>query len=278
MKTYFSIVSIATKPFLNEKIGVGLLCVSPTETFFHFSHEKFKLISKLLPKEASILAFNSLQTIEANLVSENQAQDLFQSQESRFNISESYLNYLNRYNNNLIQFSPIEQIDIQLDLVVFQKMVRKYIFSKEVFTPRQLQKKQNTIELFRQSFKPRLKKYVNIDFKVSNDLIQGLISPITVDLFGKNGAYVTGQTIDFSKDKTALKNDINAYMYLALSTEMNDKSAKCFLLGEEPDSHLTQNHEIWNNARSARNIEFVPIQESEKVIVYLEEKGVQPVI
>ena len=278
MKTYFSIVSISTKPFLGEKIGIGLLCVSPTKIFFHFSSEKFKLISKLLPKEARTLALNSLKSIESTILSENQIKSQLIEQNRSINISESYINYLHRYNNNLIQFSQAEQIDMELNENGFQKMIQKYIFSDEIFEPIQATKRFSTIDQFKNTFKPRLKQYVNIDFKVSNDIIKGLISPVTVDLFGKNGAFVTGQTIDFSKDKNWLSHDINAYMYLALSTEMNDKKAKCFLLGEEPSKKLTLNHEMWNNARIVKNIDFVPINESEKVIDYLVKKGVSPIV
>jgi hypothetical protein len=59
---------------------------------------------------------------------------------------------------------------------------------------------------------------------------------------------------------------------------MSDKNAKCFLIGEEPNKKLGLNHEIWNNARNAKNIEFVSIDESEKVIEYLIKKGVTPIL
>lgn len=278
MKTYYSIVSISTKPFLGEKIGVGLLCVTSENVFFHFSHEKFKLISKLLPTEARLLALNSLKSIESIVSTENEVKNQLIGQNRNIAVSESYINYLHRYNNNLIQFSQAEQIDVEMDLNDFRKMVQKYIFSNEIFNPIQTTKVISVIDQFKNTFKPRLKKYVNLDFKVSNDIIKGLISPITVDLFGKNGAFVTGQTIDFSKDRNWLAHDINAYMCLAFTTEMNDKDAKCFLLGEEPNKKLTLNHEMWNNARTLKNIEFVPINESEKVIDYLVEKGVSPII
>jgi hypothetical protein len=278
MKTYFTIVSISTKPFLGEKIGIGLLCLSPSGNFFHFSSEKFKLISKLLPIEAKSLALNSLKEIESTVLSVVDGESQLVGATKFSNVTESYINYLHRYNTNLIQFSKVETIDLELNELVFQKMVQKYIYSNEIFEPIQKTKITSVVEQFKSGFKSQIKKYVNIDFKVSNDIIKGLISPVTVDLFGKNGAFVTGQTIDFSKDKIWLSHDINAYMYLALTTEMNDERAKCFLLGEEPSKKLILNHEMWDNARNAKNIEFVSLNESQKVIDYLVENQVSPIV
>jgi hypothetical protein len=278
MRSYYSIISISTKPFLGEKIGIGLLCVSPSEIFFHYSEEKFKLISKLLPKEARILALNSLKSIHSVLQTENKNNSQLFQESKPESVSETYLNYLNRYNNNLVQFSSVEEIEMELNKFNFRKMFQKYIYNTEIFEVEQKSNCLTEFDSFKKTFKPRLKQYVNIDFKVSNDIIKGLISPVTVDLFGKNGAFVTGQSIDFSKDKNWLLHDINAYMYLTLSTEMSDKNAKCFLIGEEPNKKLGLNHEIWNNARNAKNIEFVSIDESEKVIEYLIKKGVTPIL
>ena len=39
----------------------------------------------------------------------------------------------------------------------------------------------------------------------------------------------------------------------------------------------TQYHQIWDNARKVKNIEFLPLDESEKVIQYLEDKKVKPI-
>lgn len=276
MKTFYSIVSISTKPFFNEKIGIGLLCVNDIETYFHFSTEKFKWVGKLLNNDAKLQALNSLKTIESEVNKHSvDIKGLYTN--STFLFSESYINYLSRYNNNLVQFSEPTEIEIDLNQSIFEKLFQKYIFAEEKFQLLKIERKHSVIETFKNSFKPRLKQYVNTDYTVSNNVIKDLIAPITVDLFGKNGAFVTGQTIDFSKDKHHLTNDISSYMYLALTTEMNDKEAKCYLLGEEPSKDLVHNHQIWDNARKVKNIEFLPLDESEKVIAFLKKKKVKPI-
>jgi hypothetical protein len=276
MKTFYSIVSIATKPFFDEKISVGLLCINDFETYFHFSSAKLKWVGKFLSNDAKTQALNSLKSIAFEVKkSDIESNEFFIN--SNLPFSSSYLNYLSRYNNNLVQFSAPIEIEIELNSVVFEKLFHKYIFAEEKFQVLKTEKKQSIIETFRNTFKPKIKQYANTDFTVNHHIIKDLITPITVDLFGKNGAFVTGQAIDFSKETSNLAKDINSYMYLALATEMNDSDAKCYLLGEEPKKDLVKNHQIWNNARKAKNIEFLTFDESEKVIEYLERRKVRPI-
>lgn len=60
MKPYYSIISIATNPQMNEKFNVGLLCVTPEKTFFHFSKSKFEIVAPLLTPHAGVLALSVL--------------------------------------------------------------------------------------------------------------------------------------------------------------------------------------------------------------------------
>lgn len=277
MKSYYSIVSIATKPQFEEKFGVGLLCVTPEQTYFHFSRTKLDVLGKLLSKSAKKLVLETLQSIQEKITKEDKSGEIPLAMEDRGFYNNSYLNYLNRYNNSLIQFSSPKSLDLIIDQSVFETLFTKIIYSEEAFNKVLIPTTKTSIDKFRHNFKKEVTQYANTDYEVSNDLISGLVLPITIDLFGKNSAFVTGQTIDFSKGKTALHNSINEYMYLALSTEMKDQKAKCFLLGEEPDKKLTHNHQIWDNARKTEQVDFVPLKESDRIIDYLKEHGVSPV-
>jgi len=281
MKTYYSIVSIATKPQFDEKFGVGLLCVSPEEIYFHFSQRKFNIVSKLLPKGAASLALSSLKSIDRGVRDSSETSELlFKGGDRSGMVSEGYLNYLNRYNNNLVQFSVPVSLDIEMDQSTFEAIFRKFIYADEVFQQTMMlvdMPNKPSFNTYKKSIQKKAEVYVNTNYPVSKERISGLVFPITVDMFGKNGAYVTAQTIDFSKGNTALHNAINEYMYLALSTEMNDDNAKCFILGDEPDKSLEANHKIWTNTRENSKVEYVPFDESDRVIEFFKEKGVEPV-
>jgi hypothetical protein len=278
MKTYYSIVSIATKPQLNEKFNIGLLCVTPEKTFFHFSEAKFKIVSKLLSSNASKLALSALKGMDIQInESALNGDPLFNENEPLNAVSETYLSYLSRYNNNLVQFTAPENIDLEIDWEVFKVLFKKYIFAKEVFE--KIAKPQKPkFETIRKSFRTAAQEYANTNFKVNNEIIKDLLAPVTVDVFGKNGAFVTGQSLDFNKSSAFLQNDISSYMYLVLSTEMIDNEAKCFVLGEEPSKTEEQNHKLWKNVYESNLIDFVPLDESEQIIDYMKINGVAPIV
>lgn len=48
MKTYYSIIYLSPLPQIGEKIGIGLICASPKEVFYHFSQEKFNCVASFL--------------------------------------------------------------------------------------------------------------------------------------------------------------------------------------------------------------------------------------
>ncbi|WP_417265063.1 hypothetical protein [Brumimicrobium sp.] len=135
MKTYYSIVSIATNSILNEKSNIGLLCVTPENTFFHFSEVKFNIIAKLLSKNGKKLALSAIQGMAEQINRRPQEEGDFsnEKQEKLSAVSESYISYLSRYNNNLVQYSSPVTIDVEVNGEVFKTLFRKYIYGKEAF-------------------------------------------------------------------------------------------------------------------------------------------------
>src|SRR5690606_33568391 len=118
-------------------------------------------------------------------------------------------------------------IDLKIEVEVFQTLFRKYIYFEESFQ-KIIKQKTPKFDRVRKSFKDSAQQYANIDFKVSNSIVKDLVAPVTVDVFGKNGEIVTGQSINFSKKASLLQRDIYSYMYLV---EVMDKKAKAYVLG-----------------------------------------------
>ena len=276
MKTYYSIVSIATKTQLNEKFNIGLLCVTPEKTYFHFSEAKFKIISKLLSLSASKLALAALNGMEKNINKIPTTEDKLFNNDNNYAVSEPYINYLSRYNNNLVQFSEATTIDLDISYDVFKVLFKKYIYSEEVFESI-IKPKANLFISVRKKFRKSAEQYANVNFAVSNEIIPDLVVPVTVDVFGKNGAFVSGQSIDFSKSFNSLQSDITSYFYLVDHTEKVDEEAKCYVLGDEPSKEDKQQHDLWKIIRNSKLVEVVALDESEKIIDYMKERGVAPI-
>jgi hypothetical protein len=129
----------------------------------------------------------------------------------------------------------------------------------------------------RNNFRVSASPYANTNFNVSQKVIDGLIAPVKVDAFGKNGAFVIGHSIDFKKSITDLQSEITSFLYLTEHTFKVDSSSKSFVLGDEPPKIEKENHKIWTNVRKSGLIEFVPTDEAEKIISYMKKNGVMPV-
>lgn len=279
MKIYYSIVSIATNPKLDEKFNIGLLCVTPESVFFRFSEVKFNIVSKLLSANGKKLALSALKGIDLQLNgSESETSDIFTGSPIELSnaISESYISYLNRYNNNLIQFSNPITIDLNIDDSVFKSLFKKYIFAEEVFEL-VVKPKPKSFTTIRNQFRRSASLYANTNFDVTQDVIKDLVVPVNVDVFGKNGSFVTGQSLDFSKNVQQLQSEISSFLYLTEHALKVDKGSKSFVLGNEPLKQYRINHDLWENVRKATIVEFVPLNEADRIIVYMKEKGVLPV-
>lgn len=278
MKTYYSIVSIATNPKLNEKFNIGMLCVTPENTFFHFSEAKFNIIAKLLSKNGKKLALSALEGMEEQINQITQQEGVFINEKPEIlnAVSEPYISYLNRYNNNLVQYSTPITIDLKVNYDVFKALFKKHIYKNEVFDLI-IQTKTKNFTSIRNKFRKAVSSYANTNFNVTNKIIQDLIAPVKVDAFGKNGAFVVGQSLDFEMNVASLQSKMTSFLYLTEHTKKADHNSKSFVLGDEPSKKEKENHQLWKNMRKTKIVEFVPINESDRIITYMKEKGVTPV-
>ena len=281
MKAYYSIVSISSSSHLYERFNIGLLCMDNNQAFFHYSKKKLNIVGRLFSKSAKELALSTLNSIGKSVIEANTINDqknhFFDASKELNRLSSDYLNYLNRYNNNLIQFSAPTKIDLNITNVVFQKLFKKYIFEQEIFEVT----KKNELSKFEIEYPVFLEsasKYVNTDYRVTKDLIPSLITPKKVDMIGKNGSFNLAHSIDFSTTPQTLNHHLDSYMYLALSSELaEDKHAKCFVIGEEP-TKSSKNHEIWESVRKLNTIDYVSFDERERIIEHFKQTGVSPIL
>jgi hypothetical protein len=281
MMSYYSIVSISSHSHLGERFNIGLLCINRDKAYFHFSEAKLKIIAKLFNKSAELLIKSTLESVQKEVLDFNtkhdESKDLFIQTKDGKNLSRTYLTYLSRYNNNLVQFTAPDEIDLDIDQVIFEKLFHKYIFDEERFIL-ESKNQHNQFDKVYESFLKKAEKYVNTNFKVTSDIISGLITPKKVDMFGKNGSFNLAHSIDFSTRTQTLTHHLDSFMYLALSSEMaEDKKASCFLIGDEPLKE-SPNHAIWQNVKELASIEYVPFDEREKIIQHFKKEGVTPIL
>jgi len=273
MRAYYSILSVYTKPEIDERLSIGMIMHSSEKIFFHYSKQKLAVIQRLLSKEAYKAAINYLKTVGRTIAAggnPDNSGELDLSIETRYDriLNENYLEYLSRYNNNLVTFSKPQIIDYKINQTnfesIFRILVDEFAFDVE-------EKPIKTIERFKEQYFPRLRSFFNIGYKIGPPQYERLLTPVKVDLMGRNEREVFGQSIDFEKIQL-VEFSIGSLLQLSKAVP----NAKQFIIGYEPRRELKENHQIWNHIRQYPDFEYVDISEAEKIVEYAQVHEVTP--
>ena len=277
MATYYSILSVHIRPEIQEKISIGFLLVGEGKVFFNFSKNKLLAAKGLLPETSFRLLKDSLKNIETTAVIENntKSQLLLNDTLKKNTFSMSYIDYLSRYNNNVLSFSAPKKIDLQPSEEIYNKLFNKFIDDSEIVTAIN---KANNADTFKANNKVQLIRHFNVDREFTSIEIPKLIAPVKVDLLGKNEIPVYVQAVDLDKTVYHIEYELAQLAFLNLAFTEENKPAKGFVLSSEPDKKELKQHNIWKQLRSSKQFEYIDLSEPEKILEYAKKHGVQPLV
>lgn len=280
MNTFYSILYVPIRPALDEKVSIALFIRQGEKVMFHYSPNKLNIIKQLIPNEAFNLLKMSLRNMNQYLQDMERKFDsnrltLNDKDSIRF-IGENYFNYLSKYSNNLLTYSEPKSIDVELTEEIYTKLFEKYIFEMDL--PVQKEKKVTVHQRVRTVLFPKIKEHVNVDRHLTAREIHNLFAPTDVDFIGRNNVPVAGQTLDFQKSHHFLENDIARFIGLTKAFELNDeKSGKYYIIGTEPSKKkLPEQHLSWKTIHESSFLEFVPVNELDRIDVYMKTHDVKP--
>jgi hypothetical protein len=278
MKTIYSILYVNLNTTLNERVSIGVVVSNGVKNYFKYSIDKLSAFKGLLSSERYGLIKNYLKSIEKQIgdSSVNVSNQLFEKKEFKNNwVNESYLTYLSKYSNNIVQFSLPKSIDVELNSNNFKRIFEKYIFrySEEInVTPIF-----NVHSVVKTQLFPKIEKRVNLEKTLTSNDFDNLFAPIDIDFIGVNGIPVAGQTIDFEKKHYYLENDVTRFVSLTKAIELEgDCSGKYFVLGREPQKKINKNHFLWEQIRDTAFLEFVDVDEVGIIEEYIQTNNVKP--
>lgn len=279
MKTFYTILSFNIKPEINERLSIALIMICGEKVFFRYSPYKLSIIQKLTNKETLKATQTYLKLIEEAVYSKkafySKADLLEIKAESKYDrlFSEQYIEYLSRYNNNLVSFTSPNFIELEGTDHLFDLLYYKFIgdFDNE---KEQEQEQVKYIELLKKEFYPRVKPHFNIEKEITSTQFASLITSVKVDLMGKNEITVFGQSIDFEKKNNSIEYTVGNLLQIKRAFP----DAKQFVIGFEPNKNLEVNHRIWENIRQISDFDYVDISEVERITEYAIEHGVTPLI
>lgn len=277
MKTFFSIIYLPFKPDLQEKISVGLVMSNNQQTIFKVSDKKLQLVKNLISNHK----YNLIKTYFNNIIDEVKPKlnDIKLDIDFKFKndwLNESYFSYLNRYSNNLVVYSEPRKIELDVTADNFKSIFEKLVFDfdEEI----ELLKEESILTTVREKLYSKIEDRVNLNVTLRSSDFNELLTPVDVNFIGKNGLVVAGQTIDFAKRLYNLEHDLTSYISLtkAVDYSTNDKG-KYFLVGQEPNKKVhPKNHRTWKNVKESHLVEYVDLDETEKIQDYIVSKKVTP--
>lgn len=277
MKTFFSIIYLPLNSNLQEKISIGLVMSNGEQSIFKVSNPKLHIIKGLISSNK----FSILKNYFSNIANEIEPKiDEFnfniKSDSSNNWLNESYLDYLNRYSNNLVIYSEPREIETNVTLERFKLLFNKYVF--EYDEEISVVKHEDILSKVRTNLFTKIEDRVNLNVTVSSNDFNELLTPVDVNFIGKNGVIVAGQTIDFAKRLYNLENDLTRYISFTKAVDYSCvNKGKYFLVGQEPNKiENPSNHRTWQHVRESHLVEYVDLSETEKIKDYILAKGVTP--
>ncbi len=279
MKTIFSILYVPISATLDEKVSIGLIMSDGVQNYFRYSQSKLQAIKALIDIESYSILKTYLRSLEKeiNLELENEKALFTVEITSKAKwVNSSYISYLSKYSNNLLQFSEPKIIDVILDETIYKRIFEKYIFLYEEMVT--MQSEPTVFQKVRTKLYPKITGKVNIDKTLTSNDFVNLFAPVEVNFIGVNGVPVAGQTFDFEKKHYFLENDVTRFISLTKALELSGQpDGKYFVLGREPQvNHNDKNHLMWSQIRDAKFLEFVDIDEIGIVEDYIDKNHVTP--
>ncbi len=107
----YSIIYAVIRPEISERISVGLIFVDGDKIDVRYSQKKLDALRNLFPQKEYEFVSQVVSSMPTN-GKINSVQDI---------------NYLTRYSNNLIAFSPLESIDIEPSEQSKTRLFKNYI-------------------------------------------------------------------------------------------------------------------------------------------------------
>jgi len=244
--------------------------------FFNYSDEKLTKVKHLFTNEAFLIVKQYLKSLYKSF-NTDESDTLFARKEMLNNwVNKQYLSYLGKYSNNLIQFGETTIVDIELNEDIFKKFFEMYVFRYPVLIDKEkdidILKKPQTI-----SFYEEVSERVNIDREITNKDLNTLLIPTKVGFIGKNEVPTAGDILNLKRNIQTISNNINSF--ISLTKALNDnqnKKGKYYLIGEEPDKKLKENHHLWNNLRNTKIIDYVELQDIGEITSYFTQHQVTP--
>lgn len=270
MNSFYNILKIARDTSSNDSVSIGLLAFSRDRYFIQFSTKKMRIAKSLISDDSDIIDFfqNQLTARIENLNAAIKSDDskLFPEQ----NIySAGYFDYLNRYSNNLVQFSKAYPLSKEIDQNDFEKLFHLLIGDDFQSSYQEVSKWQEFEYRVKDKLLDQVKDKVHIYAKLTEKVIPSLYFSFDLDCIGINGVITAAKSIDFNRNENTIDRNVSHYFQISTLLAKNysrDKSDNNFyLIADEPEIGNAKAHQIWTKLKKQKQFEIIHSEEADKV-------------
>lgn len=276
MKTLLCPIYLSTNALSGDRLSIGLIMANNDVLFFNYSEKKLSKIKHLFSENAYSVIKLYLKSLYKNF-NTNDNEVLFSKKDFlRDWVNESYLSYLEKYTNNLVQFSKVVKVNVELTEDIFKKFFEMYVSSYPIQTNTtkriDILHKPQTI-----AFYENVEKMVNLDKVILNTEIEDLLIDTKVNFIGKNNVPTAGNILNLDINIQSIENSISRFVSLTKALDSNQsKKGVYYIVGEEPDKNLKQNHNLWQQLQHTKILNYIELKEIERVKEYFIEHNVEP--
>lgn len=270
MNSFYNILKIARDTTSNDSVSIGLLAFSANRYFLQFSSKKIKIAKSLISDNSEIIDFfqNQMTSRIESLNSEIKSNDSKLFPEKNIYTS-SYFDYLNRYSNNLVQFSKPNALSKELNQTEFEKLFQLLIGDDFQSSYHEVSKWGEFEYRVKNNLLDQVKDKVHVYAKLTEKVIPSLYFSYDIDCIGINGVITAAKSIDFNRNENTIDRNVSHYFQISTLLAKNYSKDKCdnnfYLIADEPEITNSKAHQIWVKLKKQRQFELIHSEEAGKV-------------
>jgi hypothetical protein len=273
MKTYYSIIKIVTNSLVDDAISVGLVLGDDDKIFIRISERKLKIAKHLTNVNSKNLDY-FFSKIDEQLQQQGDNFNLFSATNV---INSNYFLYLSKYNNNLIQYTEPNFINIKKDKFVFDKLFTLYVDEdfKNVTKPKEADSFSKVLEIVDKELISKVSNKIHTNIKFTDKILPVLYFSYEIDCIGLNGAFTGAKSINFNHSDKTIKKELSNYYALTGILENTHKrygkDNNFYVIAEEPENISSKAHKIWEQVGKLEKFKLIHPEESAIVVDKVEE-------
>lgn len=252
MSTYYSIVFANINSATVERLSVGLILGDETNLLYRYSEAKLRWARHGMNPGGYALLHGTVTNIDPV--------------KQKSVLTFSYLDYLHRYSNNIIGFSPPKNIAAPCNDEWFEKLFHAYVEKRGSGAKPPVKREASLQRELKRRLYPEIKDRVAFQYELTPQTY-GLPCPITVPFFGLNGTPISGHIVDLDQ-KRATEREI-----CVVKTLHDAMSGHHFLIHS-----AATDDEAKERLKFAGTdyIDFVPLSETDRIVDYMVRNDVRP--